>query len=316
MKIGFVYAGQGSQYVGMGQDFYDRFEEYKNSVDLAQRLLKKAAVDIKALSFNGPKEELDETRNTQPAMVTFAVGVTNLLKKAGIKPEYTFGLSLGEYSALYCAGVFDEASVIDIAAKRGSFMQEASYGLDVKMVAVLGLEKEIVVECCKKATADFDGTKVVSAVNFNCPGQIVVSGETQGVERACEYLKQAGAKRIMPLNVSGPFHTKLMSKAGERLVKELKKIELNPMQVKVIFNCLGREKEDETIDELLEKQVQSPVYLEDSIRYMGKQGVDTVVEIGPGKTISKFIKRTLPDMRVLSIETVEDYERAVAELLA
>ena len=318
MKLGFVYAGQGSQKVGMGKDFYDSYELFRSTVDNAQSAIKDVTdCNIKELCFEGPEEKLSETRYTQPAMVSFAVGVTKLLKNRNITPDYVCGLSLGEYSALYAAGVLDEKTVLNTVAKRGKFMSEAVGTSEVKMSAVLGTERETVIDCCKKATEAFNGQKIVEAANFNCPGQIVISGDAEAVDKASELLTEAGTRRIIALKVSGPFHTKLMKPAGDRLRAELDKVSFSEARSRVIFNCIGREMEPcENIEDLLEKQVQSSVYLEDSIRYMAEAGVDTIIEIGPGNAISKFVKKTAPDIKVMTIDTAEDFEAAVQELTA
>ena len=318
MKLGFIYAGQGAQHVGMGQDFYEKFDEYKNVIDDASKSVKRVTgINLKSMSFEGPIEELSKTRNTQPAMVAFQVGVTNLLKEEGIEPEYVAGLSLGEYSAMYEAGVFDQKDVISTVSWRARYMEEASAGMDVKMAAVLGMDREIVEECCEEITEQTGGEQVVEAANYNCPGQIVISGNAKAVDAASALLKEAGAKRILPLNVSGPFHTSLMKPAGKKLRKRLEKVEFGQPTAKIVFNCMGREKASTDLYEaILEKQVQSSVYLEDSIKYMAEQGVDTIVEIGPGNTISKFVKKTAPEVTVFSIDTVEDFEEVVKELKA
>ena len=194
-------------------------------------------------------------------------------------------------------------------------MTEASEGLEVKMAAVLGAERQTVLDACERVNEELKGELTVQAANFNCPGQIVISGDAMAVDKASAYLKEAGAKRILPLKVSGPFHTKLMKPAGDKLKEEFKNVDFKEEKSKVIFNCLGRErKQDETIPALLEKQVQTSVYLEDSIRYMVDEGVDTIIEIGPGKAISKFIAKTVDDVKVYSIDTVEDFEATVKEL--
>lgn len=296
MKIGFVYAGQGSQNVGMGQDFYEKYDTYRDTIDGASQAVKTVTdVDLADLSFNGPIEKLSQTRYTQPAMVAFAIGVSKLLKEKGISPDYCLGLSLGEYSALYSAEVLDEETIMNLIAKRGKYMEEASAGLDVKMAAVLGGDRQTVEEACKTSTERFSGEKIAAPANYNCPGQIVISGDSPAVDLASAYLKEAGVKRIIPLNVSGPFHTSLMKPAGDALAREFEKVEFKEEKARVVYNCTGKEREkDQSIAELLEKQVQSSVYLEDSIRYMAEAGVDTIVEIGPGKAISKFIKNPLP----------------------
>ena len=316
MKLGIVYAGQGSQRVGMGQDFYDKYEEYRETIDNATKAVRGVTdMDVADLSFNGPMEQLSETRYTQPAMVAFAIGVTKLLHKKDIKADYTCGLSLGEYSALYEAGVLDEETILGLIAKRGKFMEEASGDRPIKMCAVLGTERDVVLEACDEANAFFCNELIVQAANFNCPGQIVISGDAAAVDQASTYLKEAGAKRILPLKVSGPFHTKLMKPAGDKLAAEFAKVDFKEGNSKVIFNCLGREKNsEEQVAKLLEKQVQSSVYLEDSIRYMAEAGVDTIIEIGPGKAISKFISKTVDNVKVYSIDTVEDFENTLEEL--
>ena len=316
MKLGIVYAGQGSQKVGMGQDFYEKYDLFKETIDNATDTVKAVTdMDVAELSFNGPEEKLSQTKYTQPAMVAFAIGVTKLLHERGIKADYTLGLSLGEYSALYESEAIDEKQVLDLIAKRGLFMTEASEGLEVKMAAVLGAERQTVLDACDRVNSELDGKLTVQAANFNCPGQIVISGDAQAVDQASAYLKEAGAKRILPLKVSGPFHTKLMKPAGDKLKEEFKTVDFKQERSKVIFNCLGRErKQEEPIPALLEKQVQTSVYLEDSIRYMVDEGVDTIIEIGPGKAISKFIAKTVDDVKVYSIDTVEDFEATVKEL--
>ncbi len=315
MKLGFVYAGQGSQSVGMGQDFYNESAIFSETLDRAAKNLEgELGLDIKDLSFNGPIEKLSLTAYTQPAMVAFAVGVTKILGLEGITPEYALGLSLGEYSALFAAGVLSEDDVLKLVAKRGQFMTQAAEGLKVGMAAVLGVERETIEKCCERARGELG--KVVSPANFNCPGQIVISGDLEAVEKATAFLKEAGAKRIVPLNVSGPFHTALMKSAGDRLAKEMKEITFAPEMIKVVYNAIGRAKnENETVPELLEKQVQSSVYLEDSIRFMADAGVDTFVEIGPGKVISGFIKKTLgPDVKTMNIDTYGDLRAVVTEM--
>ena len=316
--LGIIYAGQGSQRVGMGQDFYEKYDSFKKTIDEASDVVSDVtAMDVAKLSFEGPIEQLSQTQYTQPAMVAFAIGVTKLLKEEGIKADYTCGLSLGEYSALYEADVLDEKSILKLIAKRGKYMAEAAKGLDVKMAAVLGMDRDIVLECCSRATADYNEEKIVQAANFNCPGQIVISGDAVAVDKASVYLKEAEAKRIMPLKVSGPFHTKLMKSAGDELKKEFESVDFKAEESKVIYNCLGRERtEDESVADLLEKQVQSSVYLEDSIRYMKDAGVDTIIEIGPGKAISKFIAKTVDDVKVYSIDTVDDFVNTIKELRA
>ena len=311
MKLAFMYAGQGSQTVGMGKDFYEAYPEFREVLDHTE-----VGFDVKQCSFEGPEEMLNTTRYTQPCMVAFAVGVTKILREKGIIPEMAAGLSLGEYSALYSAGVFEEQQVISLVAFRGQVMSEAVVDRDCKMTAVLKLDRETVESCCAKAAEEFKDQPlhVVEPTNYNCPGQIVISGDAAPVDRATELLSAAGA-RCMPLKVSGPFHTSLMKPAGDQLKKRFEGEHFGEMQIPVVFNTLGRTKhEDETIPALLEKQVQHSIYIEDSIRFMAEQGVDTIVEIGPGTALSKFVKKTCPDIVCYSVEKVEDVDKLVEAL--
>ena len=305
MKLALVYAGQGSQKVGMGLDFYQAYPEFRAVID-------RAPVDfVKALCFEGPEEQLSQTRYTQPCMVAFAIGVTDLLAKAGVHPQVAAGLSLGEYSALYAAGVFDRDTALRTVALRGRAMEEAAAGLDCGMTAVLGLDREKLQSVCDRAS----GLGVVQICNYNCPGQLVIGGEKAAVDRAGELAKELGAKRCMPLKVSGPFHTKLMKPAGDALAAHFKTIAFHDMALPVYFNCKGGPMgAGDEIPKLLERQVQSPVYWEDTVRRMEEDGVDAVVEIGPGKTLSALIKKTAPSIQTYNIDTAVDLEKTVAEL--
>ena len=305
MKTAFVYAGQGSQKVGMGRDFYERFPEFAAVLD-------GAAVDfaLKKLCFEGPEEQLSQTRYTQPCMVAFAVGVTGLLARAGIRPQAAAGLSLGEYSALYAAGVFDRDTAISTVALRGRAMEEAAAGLECGMTAVLALDREKLQQACERAS----GLGTVQICNYNCPGQLVIGGEKAAVEAAGTYALELGARRCMPLKVSGPFHTRLMKPAGDALAAHFQTVRFGEMACPVYFNCLGgRMGPEDSVAGQLERQDQSPVYWEDTIRAMERDGIDTVIEIGPGKTLSGFFKKTAPGIKTWSIDTVEDFLRVVEE---
>nr|MCR5747787.1 ACP S-malonyltransferase [Lachnospiraceae bacterium] len=237
--IGFIYAGQGSQYVGQGKDFYEANETFRSAFDRAAEVaLKEGDIDIKKVSFEGPEEELSKTSITQPAMAAFASGITAMLFEKGIRPDFCMGLSLGEYGSLHAAGVFDADTLIKLLVARGRFMTEASKGRDVRMAAVLGGTREMVEECCKKAEEKFGGEKTAAPSNYNCPGQIVISGDTEAILVAEELIKEGGAKRIMPLKVSGPFHTRLMKSAGDALAIELQKAQYGAMKSRVVFNCI------------------------------------------------------------------------------
>ena len=300
MKLGFLYAGQGSQTVGMGKDLYEAYPAFRQVLDAAN-----PGFDVKTVSFEGPAETLNETKYTQPCMVAFAVGLTRVLAEEGIRPDMAAGLSLGEYSALYAAGVLEEKQVLDMVAFRGNAMQSAVKGRDCGMIAVLGLDREKVFEGTARIRAQFPEL-VCEPANFNCPGQITVSGDAEAVNAAAEVMKELGAKRVMPVKVSGPFHTSLMKPAGDALAERFKGENFGEMQIPVIFNTLGHEKSaEETIPQLLEKQVQTSVYFEDTIRYMAEQGVELFVEIGPGKTLSKFVQKTV-EVPCVTVEKAED----------
>ena len=309
MRLGFIYAGQGAQKVGMGLDLYEKYPEFKETFDNVTGV----DFDLKQVCFEGPAETLNETKYTQPCMVAFAVGMTKVLKSHGVTPVCAAGLSLGEYSALYASGVFTEDQVIPLVQFRGNAMQTAVSGRDCKMIAVLGLDKETVFAGCEKvkATLEAEGKSLVAEpANFNCPGQITVSGDAEAVDMAAEVLKEMGAKRCLPVKVSGPFHTSLMKPAGDALADRFKSESFGDMQIPVVFNCIGREKNaDETIPALLEQQVQKSVYFDDSIKAMADIGIDAFVEIGPGKTLSKFVQKTTPDIPVYGVETVEEIEK-------
>ena len=303
MKLAFVYAGQGSQKVGMGADFYERYPLFRRALDCDR-----AGFDLREVCFQGPEEKLSQTRYTQPCMVAFAIGVTDLLAAEGIRPQAAGGRSLGEYSALHAAGACDREGAIATVALRGRAMEEAAAGLACGMTAVLGLDRDKLARACEEASSQ----GVVQICNYNCPGQLVISGEKAAVDRAGELAKELGAKRCMPLKVSGPFHTALMKPAGDALAAHFRTMDLGEPSIPVYFNCLGDKREDQTIPELLERQVQSSVYWEDTVRAMERDGIDTVLEIGPGKTLSGFFKKTAPAIRTHHIDTADDFAAFVA----
>ena len=306
MSLAFLYAGQGSQHPGMGADLYEAYPVFKEVLDSAD-----VDFDLKTVSFTDPDGVLNQTEYTQPCMVSFAAGMTAILSQLGIHPDYAAGLSLGEYSALQAAGVFTPAQAISLAAFRGKAMASACAGMACGMTAVLGLDREKLQQACDQA-AD---AGVVEIANYNCPGQLVIAGQKEAVDKASALARELGAKRCLPLRVSGPFHTTLLHPAGDALQEKFQSVTFGQMAFPVLFNCLGHEMgENDTIPALLEKQVQSSVYMEDTIRRLEVLGVDTIVEIGPGKALSGFVEKTAPSIKTYAVETCADIEALSAAL--
>ena len=306
MKLAILYAGQGSQHPGMGKDLYEAYPAFRAAFDAGE-----LDFDLHKVCFEDPDGVLNQTQYTQPCMVAFAAGVTAVLKEKGIRPDYVAGLSLGEYSALNAAGVLDAKTAIELTAFRGKAMAKAAEGIECGMTAIISLDRETLQACCDKAAA----LGVVQICNYNCPGQLVIGGEKAAVDAAAAAAKEAGAKRCLPLKVSGPFHTTLMHPAGDALAERFKSVAFGPMETPVLFNCLGHEKsEADTIPALLEKQVQSSVYMEDTLRRLGELGVDTILEVGPGKALTGFVKKTLTGVTCYTVETAAELEAAVSAL--
>ena len=314
MKIAFLYAGQGSQRVGMGKDFYEEFDSFKNHIDN----LKDSDV-IKTHMFEGPIEELSNTKNTQRAMAAYAGAVTDMLADEGIKPEASMGLSLGEYGALYSAGVYDYDAYVALTTFRGEKMSEAAAGKKCAMSAILGLSSEDVTKACEdymKEHADNSEDIYVTVSNYNCTGQCVICGTQKAVEDMEGILKEKGAKRCVRVNVSGPFHTKYMKKAGDALESYFNEKPLNTPSLPVLLNATGDYyKDGDDLSKQLIKQVQSSVRLEENIEKLLDSDIDTFIEIGPGKVVSGFLKRMTKgidrDVKLLNIDTVEDYKSVV-----
>ena len=308
MKLGFLYAGQGSQHPGMGADLYKAFPTFRAVLDSAAE---QVDFDLKEISFTDTKGILNQTRYTQPCMVAFAAGMTALLAERDIVPAAAAGLSLGEYSALHAAGVFDADTAVELVAFRGKAMEDAAAGRPSAMVAVLGLDRAALQEACDEASAH--GCVVIA--NYNCPGQLVIGGEQAAVDKAAALAKELGAKRCLPLKVSGPFHTSLLAPAGDALREKFRETAFGAMRIPVLFNCLGREMgPEDTIPALLGKQVQTSVYMEDTIRRLAELGVDTIVEIGPGKALIGFVKKTAPAIKTYAVETCADLDALSAAL--
>ena len=305
-KIGFVYAGQGSQVVGMGKSFYDNYQIAKDVFDNIY-----LDIDVKKLCFEGPIEELSKTSNTQPCMVTVAIIATRLLKENGIVPDYVAGLSLGEYSALNAAGVLTDNDAIDLVRFRGQAMERAAAGIESKMFAIIGLDRELLNEAVNEAK----DLGFVAIANYNCPGQLVIAGEVDAVTKASELALEKGARRAIPLNTSGPFHTELLAPASKELKEKFTTVTFNEMQIPVVFNSSAKELEPGTsIAKMLEKQVMSSVYFEDSIRYMISKGVDTIIEIGPGKVLSGFIRKIDKSIKTYQVEDQASLEKTLMGL--
>ncbi|WP_304960294.1 ACP S-malonyltransferase [Thomasclavelia cocleata] len=305
-KIGFVYAGQGSQVVGMGKSFYDNYQVARDVFDNID-----LDIDIKKLCFEGPLEELSKTSNTQPCMVAVAVVATKLLKENGVVPDYVAGLSLGEYSALNASGVLDDQMAINLVRFRGQAMERAAIGIESKMIAIIGLDRELLNEAVDEAS----NLGVVSIANYNCPGQLVIGGEANAVIKASELALEKGARRAIPLNTSGPFHTRLLVPASLELKEKFASVEFKEMKIPVVFNSSAKELEaDESVDKMLEKQVMSSVYFEDSVRYMIANGVDTIIEIGPGKVLSRFIRKIDKTIKTYQVEDQASLEKTLAGL--
>lgn len=307
-KIACVFPGQGAQYPGMGKEIAENYKEANRIFDLASERL---GIDMKKLCFEGNEEELKKTENTQPSILTTSIALLEVLKLRGIEPEVTAGLSLGEYSALVASKAIKFEDAVALVKKRGKYMQEAVPAGEGTMAAVMGLEREKVMECLKMAS----GYGVVEAANFNCPGQIVIAGHTRAVEKACTLLKERGAKRAIMLPVSAPFHSSLLKPAGEKLAKELEKVEISDNELPVVSNVDAQVIMNRyEIKRKLVEQVSSSVLWEDSIRHMIEMGVDTFIEVGPGKTLSAFVRKIDKNLYVYNVEDVESLENTIASI--
>lgn len=308
-KTAFIYPGQGAQKAGMGADFYERSETARAIFDQAGERL---GLDMKALCFE-ENEKLDLTEYTQAALVTTCLAMTRVAKERGLKPDITAGLSLGEYSAIAAAGGMDDLDAVRLVRKRGILMQNTVPAGEGGMCAVMGMEASKIEEVLEEMDGEEAGN--VTVANYNCPGQIVITGKTSAVEAAAERLKAAGAKRAMMLNVSGPFHSPLLVPAGEELAKELETVTLHPLDIPYVTNVTAEKVEDIGVTrELLTKQVSSPVRWMQSMEAMIREGVDIFVEIGPGKTLAGFMKKISRDVKVYNIAVWEDVEKVAQEL--
>jgi [acyl-carrier-protein] S-malonyltransferase len=303
-RIAFIFPGQGSQYVGMGKDFYDTYEEAREVYKLAGEV---SGLDMEELCFT-ENEKLNITEYTQIAMLATEVAILKVLESNGVEADMTAGLSLGEYGALAAADVMDLKDLFYIIRKRGIFMQE-EYPVGGAMTAVLGLDSDKINEVCRNTEG------IVTIANYNCPGQIVITGEEKAVAAASEALTASGAKRCVPLKVSGPFHSELLKGAGDKLAKELLPIELRNPVIPYISNVDALEVEEKApIKTLLKNQVSNSVCWQQTIEKMIADGIDTFIEIGPGKTLSGFMRKINKDVKCMNIDKVTDLDKVLEEL--
>lgn len=303
-KIAFVYPGQGAQKAGMGKDFYENSPLARDIYDRASECLE---LDMRALCFE-ENDLLDQTEYTQAAMVTTCLAMTAVLNEQGAAADVTAGLSLGEYCAIAEAGAMDLLDAIRLVRVRGQLMQHTVPTGEGAMAAVLGMDAD-------QIDAVVELIANVTVANYNCPGQIVITGGTAGIEQASKALKEAGAKRVVPLNVSGPFHSPMLRSAGEKLGKELLTVQLGELKIPYVTNVTAEYVTDSSkIRELLTRQVYSPVRWEQSIRKMIAQGVDTFVEIGPSRTLTGFLRKIDRNVMVYQVNTWEDSKQIMEEL--
>lgn len=302
-KTAFMFPGQGAQYVGMGKDFFDNSENCRKVFEKAEEV---TGLKISDICFE-ENEDINKTEFTQIALLTTECAMLEAVLEKGIKADVTLGLSLGEYGALAASNVMSMEDAFKVVRNRGIFMEQAVPAGIGAMAAVLGLDANVIEDVLSEISAD---NAVVEIANYNCPGQIVISGEKQAVENAAQKLKEAGAKRVVMLNVSGPFHSSMLKPAGDKLKAVLGDVEINEITIPYVANVTADYvTSKENVKELLIKQVYSSVRFEQSVRKLIEDGVDTFIEIGPGRTLCSFVKKISRDVNVINIEKYEDLSK-------
>lgn len=306
MKRAFLFPGQGAQIVGMGKDIYEKYEIARKIYDEASKI---SGIDIKTLCFEGPEEELNKTKNAQIAILTTSLAILEVLKSKNINAEIATGLSLGEYGALIYSGIISFEDGIKLIKQRGYYMANLLPKEEYSMAAVIGLDSKKIEEVCEKMR---ENGKFVVIANYNCSIQTVISGESSAIDEAIEKLGEIGAKRVVKLKTSGPFHTIKLEKAKQEYKKELEKIEFNKGKVKVIKNIDGTfYNENDNICEILANHIISPVRFDKTIELMNKEKVDEYIEIGPRKTLTTFVKKDNKLAKTFNISTVADLEKYI-----
>ncbi len=304
-KTAFLFSGQGAQQLGMARDLYDQHESVKTTFDEASKAL---GYDLRAL-IDHDEEKLNETKYTQPAILTTSVAIMRLLNENGIKPDVVAGLSLGEYSALVASGIIDFQEAVKLVAKRGQYMTEAAPTGSGKMVTVMNTEPALIEEICQKASE----RGIVSPANYNTPAQIVIGGEVLAVDYAVELLKEAGVRKLIELKVSGPFHTAILKPASEKLALELDKINFKSFELPLISNTSAKVMQEDEVKALLTRQVMEPVRFYESVETMQKVGVTRFIEVGPGKVLSGFIKKIDKNAEFTNVCDVATFEALISQ---